>query len=78
MYFYEKIKNMCKNRDTVMYVDMDGVIAAYDFGNPLDFANKRPLFTNIKKLYSDSIDGFLLGASSVDINELKEIVKCIK
>ena len=50
MYFYEKIKNMCKNRDTVMYVDMDGVIAAYDFGNPLDFANKRPLFTNIKKL----------------------------
>lgn len=50
MYFYEKIKEMCKDKETVMYVDMDGVIAAYDFGNPLDFAKKRPLLTNIKKL----------------------------
>ena len=29
---------------------MDGANAAYDFGNPLDFAKKRPLLTNIKKL----------------------------
>ena len=29
---------------------MDGVIASYDFGKPLDFANKRPLSTNIKAL----------------------------
>ena len=29
---------------------MDGVIASYDFGKPLDFKNKRPLTTNIKTL----------------------------
>lgn len=33
---------------------------------------------NIKELNDKDIDGFLLGASSVDINELKEIIKCIK
>ena len=33
---------------------------------------------NIKNLISDDIDGFLLGATSIDINELKEIIKCIK
>ena len=50
MYFYNLIKDIVKDKKTIMYVDMDGVIAAYDFGNPLDFANKRPLYTNIKKL----------------------------
>ena len=29
---------------------MDGVIASYDFGKPLDFINKRPLTTNIQTL----------------------------
>lgn len=29
---------------------MDGVIAFYDFGKPLDFANKRAVITNIKTL----------------------------
>lgn len=29
---------------------MDGVIASYDFGKPLDFKNKRPLSINIKTL----------------------------
>ena len=69
MYFYEKIKNMCKDKETVMYVDMDGVIAAYDFGNPLDFANKRPLFTNIKKLEE---------ISKLDNIELKILSACKK
>ncbi len=50
MYFYELVKRVTKDKKTIIYVDMDGVIAAYDFGNPLDFANKRPLFTNIKTL----------------------------
>lgn len=70
MYFYEKIKNMCKDKETVMYVDMDGVIAAYDFGNPLDFSNKRPLFTNIKKLEEvnklDNIELKILSACKKD------------
>ncbi len=50
MYFYELIKKLSENKKTKIYVDMDGVIASYDFGKPLDFANKRPLITNIKTL----------------------------
>lgn len=33
---------------------------------------------NISTINTDEIDGFLIGASSVDILELKNIVKCIK
>lgn len=33
---------------------------------------------NIKELLSDKVDGYLLGKSSVDINELKKIINCIK
>lgn len=33
---------------------------------------------NIKDLVCDEIDGFMLGASSVNINELKNIIKCLK
>ena len=50
MYFYELIKGLSKDKKLIIYVDMDGVIASYDFGKPLDFANKRPLSTNIKAL----------------------------
>lgn len=50
MHFYELIKNLTKDLSTIIYVDMDGVIASYDFGKPLDFKNKRPLLTNIQTL----------------------------
>ena len=50
MYFYNLIKEIVGDKKTIMYVDMDGVIAAYDFGRPLEFDKKRPLYTNIKKL----------------------------
>ena len=33
---------------------------------------------NIKDLVCEEIDGFLLGASSVNISELKSIIKCLK
>ena len=32
MYFYNLIKEIVGDKKTIMYVDMDGVIAAYDFG----------------------------------------------
>lgn len=50
MHFYNLIKDLSKKKDIIMYVDMDGVIASYDVGKPLDFLNKRPLTENIKKL----------------------------
>ena len=33
--------------------------------------------SNIKKILSNKIDGYLIGSSSVDIDELKKILKCI-
>lgn len=50
MHFYELIKGITENKKTIIYVDMDGVIASLDFGKPLDFSKKRPLMTNIKTL----------------------------
>ena len=50
MYFYELIKELSKDKKLIIYVDMDGVIAAYELGKPLDFTSKRPLKTNINTL----------------------------
>lgn len=50
MHFYELIKELSDGKTTDLYVDMDGVIASYEFGKPLDFKNKRPLKTNIETL----------------------------
>lgn len=50
MHFYELIKELSNNNKAIIFVDMDGVIASYDFGKPIDFANKRPITTNIKTL----------------------------
>ncbi len=52
MYFYSLIEKVSKNKRIIIYVDMDGVIASYDFGKPLDITKKRPLYTNIKTLES--------------------------
>lgn len=50
MHFYELIKKLVEHKKTIIYVDMDGVIASYDVGKPFDFINKRPLYNNIKTL----------------------------
>lgn len=50
MYFLELIKNYSKNQSVELLIDMDGVIASYDFGKPLNFKIKRPLKDNIKTL----------------------------
>lgn len=50
MHFYNLIKELSEEKELLLFVDMDGVIASYDVGKPLDFLNKRPLFENIKKL----------------------------
>lgn len=48
MYFYNLMKEITEGKKADIYVDMDGVIASYEFGKPLDFKNKRPLKTNIE------------------------------
>lgn len=50
MYFYNLIKQISKNKKIALFVDMDGVIASYDFGKPLNFKTKRPLKSSIRTL----------------------------
>lgn len=69
MYFYNLINSLTKDKNTVIYCDMDGVIASYDFGRPLEFDKKRPLTTNIKKLEE---------ISKLDNVELKILSACKK
>lgn len=63
MYFLNKIKDLIKKEKLIIFVDMDGVIADYDFGNILDFKNKRPITTNINTLR--------------EISNLKNVTLCI-
>jgi len=39
-----------KDKNVKLFVDMDGVIADYDFGSARDYDKKRPLFESINKL----------------------------
>lgn len=75
MHFYNLIKDLCKEKETVIFVDMDGVVAAFDFGKPLEFDKKRPLFSNIKKLEEvsklDNVELKILSACRSD-NQIKE------
>lgn len=50
MHFYNLIKDLANKKHIMMFVDMDGVLASYDVGKPLDFLNKRPLTENIAKI----------------------------
>ena len=49
MYLKEYLKQY-NDKKIKLFVDMDGVIADYDFGKPNDYDKKRPLFDSIKKL----------------------------
>lgn len=50
MHFKRVINNILKEEDIIMFVDMDGVLASYDFGKPFNFDMKRPLYNNINKI----------------------------
>lgn len=66
MNFKEIIKKLLKENNIDLFVDMDGVIASYDFGNPKDFDKKRPLKTNIKTLEEISkLNGITINILSI-------------
>jgi len=69
MYFLNKVKELLDNNKGVIFVDMDGVIADFEFLAPLEFRNKRPLTTNINTLK---------GVSSLDNVELYILSVCKK
>lgn len=49
MYLKEYLERY-KDKKIKLFIDMDGVIADYDFGYACDYDKKRPLFDSIKKL----------------------------
>lgn len=49
MYLLEFLKKY-EGRKIKLFVDMDGVIVDYDFGNAGNYDEKRPLYDSIKKL----------------------------
>lgn len=50
-----------------LFVDMDGVVADYDFGQPGNYHLKRPLYTSIQKLEAvsklENVEMYILSAS---------------
>ncbi len=50
MHFYNMIETISKTQHITLFVDMDGVIASYDFGKKYDFDKKRPLLHHIDVL----------------------------
>ena len=51
MHFYNLMKELASKKEIILFIDMDGVIAAYDNGNnPYDFLHKRPLTQNISTI----------------------------
>lgn len=68
MYFKDYLKKF-DNQKIRLFVDMDGVIVDYVV-NDLDYSNKRPLLTNIKKIEEvskmDNVEVFILSVSRTD------------
>ncbi len=66
MYFKDFLKQY-KNEKIKLFIDMDGVIVDYIFGEPRDYDKKRPLFNNINKLKAISkmpnVELFILSAT---------------
>lgn len=48
--YLKKYLEKYKNRSIKLFVDMDGVLADYIFGDAKDYDKKRPLYDSIKKL----------------------------
>ena len=68
MYIKEVLK---KYKKIKLFIDMDGVIADYEFGNAENFDKKRPLFDSIKKLEEiskmNNIELYILSITRKDI-----------
>lgn len=85
MYLKEVLEKYNKIK---LFIDMDGVIADYNFGEAENFDKKRPLYDSIKKLEviskMDNIELYILSVTRKDIgiNEkniwLDKYVKFIK
>lgn len=70
MYFLDLINKLSEGKDTHIFVDMDGVIAAYVVNEPYNFDKKRPLFNRINLLEAvskkNNITMHILSACKLD------------
>ena len=70
MYIMDYLRKF-ENKRIKLFVDMDGVIAHYDFGKPFGYMDKRPLTTSIEKLKEisnyDNIEMYILSVSKTDL-----------
>lgn len=70
MYITDYIKKF-KDKRIKMYVDMDGVIADFDVGNPSEYDKKRPLLSNIAVLREiskkENVEMFILSITRMTI-----------
>ena len=70
MYFMDVIRKLKDNKIKI-FVDMDGVIADYDVGNPSRYDIKRPLISNITKLEKvakiERVELFILSVSRKNV-----------
>ena len=69
MYIEDFLKQY-KDYKIRLFVDMDGVIADYDVGNPKNYDKKRPLISSIEKLKEiskmDNIELYILSVSRMN------------
>ena len=67
MYLEQVLKEYDGN-SIKLFVDMDGVIADFDFGNYIPFDQKRPLFDSIRKLeiisHMPNVELYIFSATS--------------
>ena len=68
--YLEDFLEQYKEKKVKMFVDMDGVIADFDFGNNGDYDKKRPLYSSIEKLEriskKDNIDLYIFSATRMN------------
>ncbi len=68
--YLENFLEQYKDKKVKMFVDMDGVIADFDFGMTYDYDKKRPLYSSIEKLESiskkDNVDLYIFSATRMN------------
>ena len=65
--YLEKFLDQYNDKKVKMFVDMDGVIADFNFGEARNFDKKRPLYSSINKLENiskkENVDLYIFSAT---------------
>ena len=68
--YLENFLEQYQDKKVKMFVDMDGVIADFNFGKACDYDKKRPLYSSINKLENiskkDNVDLYIFSATRMN------------